>query len=103
MRTPFIAGNWKMHKTTEEAVALVQELRAALESIEGCDVNGIIGRTVRGTLAALYGDDVAAGLRIQYGGSVKPANTAEFMVQPEIGGASLRAADFGDCEERTGV
>jgi triosephosphate isomerase len=243
MRKPFIAGNWKMHKTIEEAVALVRELCGALEGVDGCDVaicppfpalaavrealagsaiglgaqnmhweeqgaftgavsplmlqglcdyviighserrnlfgetdemvnkklhaalvhglkpilcvgenlqqnqagetepfvggqvraafagitaeqarvitvayepiwaigtgvpatgegaNAIVGGTVRGTLAALYGDDLAAGLRIQYGGSAKPANIAEFMAQPEIdgalvGGASLRAADF---------
>jgi triosephosphate isomerase len=65
----------------------------------GKGANDIIGGTVRGTLAALYGDDGADGLRIQYGGSVKPGNIAEFMAQPEIdgalvGGASLKAADF---------
>jgi triosephosphate isomerase len=65
----------------------------------GEGANGIIGGTVRATVAALYGDDVAGGIRIQYGGSVKPANIAEFMAQPDIdgalvGGASLRAADF---------
>ena len=65
----------------------------------GEGANAIIGETVRRTLAALYGDDVAQAIRIQYGGSVKPANIAEFMAQPEIdgalvGGASLRAADF---------
>lgn len=38
MRTPFIAGNWKMHTTIEEAVALVQELRTALAGVKGCDV-----------------------------------------------------------------
>ena len=224
MRTPFIAGNWKMHKTIVEAVDLVRELGGLLEGIEGCDVavcppfpalaavretlaesviglgaqnmdweeqgaftgevsprmlaglcdyviighserrtlfgetdgtvnqklhaalahglepilcvvlaafkgisaeqaqivtvayepiwaigtgmpatgegaNSIIGGTVRGTLSAIYGEDVAQIIRIQYGGSVKPSNTAEFMSQPEIdgalvGGASLRAADF---------
>jgi triosephosphate isomerase len=243
MRTPFIAGNWKMYKTIEESVALVRELCGALEGVDGCDVavcppfpalaavrealagsaiglgaqnmhweeqgaftgavsplmlqglcdyviighserrnlfgetdemvnkklhaalahglkpilcvgenlqqnqagetepfvggqvraafagitaeqarvitvayepiwaigtgvpatgegaNAIVGGAVRGTLAALYGDDLAASTRIQYGGSVKPANIAEFMAQPEIdgalvGGASLRAADF---------
>jgi triosephosphate isomerase len=243
MRKPFIAGNWKMHKTIAETTALVKELRAALEGVEGCDVavcppfpalsaaraalagsdvglgaqnvyweekgaftgevsprmleglcdyvivghserrtifgesdetvnkklhaalahdlkpilcvgenlqqnqagetetfvggqvraafagitaeqarvitvayepiwaigtglaatgesaNGIIGGTVRGALAELYGDDVAHAIRIQYGGSVKPGNTAEFLGQPDIdgalvGGASLRAADF---------
>lgn len=29
MRTPFIAGNWKMHKTVGEAEALIAELRPA--------------------------------------------------------------------------
>ena len=64
---------------------------------EGADA--IVGGTVRGTLAGLYGDDVAQAMRIQYGGSVKPDNVAEFMSQPEIdgalvGGASLKAADL---------
>ena len=30
MRRPFVCGNWKMHKTTAEAVALVRELRLRL-------------------------------------------------------------------------
>ncbi|MBN1815250.1 MAG: triose-phosphate isomerase [Anaerolineae bacterium] len=65
----------------------------------GKGANEIIGMAVRGVLAKLFGDDVAAGLRIQYGGSVKPANIVEFMSQPEIdgalvGGASLKSADF---------
>ena len=38
MRKPFIAGNWKMHKTTDKAVALVGALKAELEGVEGCDV-----------------------------------------------------------------
>jgi len=38
-------------------------------------------------------------VRIQYGGSVKPDNIAQFMAVPDIdgalvGGASLQAADF---------
>jgi len=54
---------------------------------------------IRGLLGELYNDDVAAELRIQYGGSVKPANAAELMVQADVdgllvGGASLKAADF---------
>ncbi|MCU0475842.1 MAG: triose-phosphate isomerase [Anaerolineae bacterium] len=56
---------------------------------------GLIRQTVRG----LYGDGVADALRIQYGGSVKPDNMAEYMAQPEIdgalvGGASLKVPDF---------
>ncbi len=65
----------------------------------GPDAARIIGEVVRGTLAELYGDDVAQAIRIQYGGSVTPANIAEFMQEMEIdgalvGGASLRAGDF---------
>jgi triosephosphate isomerase len=65
----------------------------------GGDANRIIGEVVRGTLADLYGGAIAQQIRIQYGGSVKPGNIAEFMSQPEIdgalvGGASLKAEDF---------
>ncbi|MBI5669818.1 MAG: triose-phosphate isomerase [Chloroflexi bacterium] len=61
--------------------------------------NSIIGGTIRGTLAQLYGNDVAQSVRIQYGGSVKPGNMAEYMSQPDIdgalvGGASLKVDDF---------
>ena len=61
--------------------------------------NGIIGGTIRATLADLYGETIARQVRIQYGGSVKPANMAEYMSQPDIdgalvGGASLKADDF---------
>jgi triosephosphate isomerase len=38
MRRPFIAGNWKMHKTIEEAVSLVETLKKELADVEGCDV-----------------------------------------------------------------
>jgi triosephosphate isomerase len=53
---------------------------------------------IRGKIAALDAG-VAAQLIIQYGGSVKAANAAELMVQPDIdggliGGASLVADEF---------
>ena len=65
----------------------------------GEGANEIIGAAVRDVLTEIFGDDVAQAMRIQYGGSVKPANIVEFMSQPEIdgalvGGASLKAADF---------
>jgi triosephosphate isomerase len=45
------------------------------------------------------GGAVADGMRIQYGGSVKPDNARELMSQPDVdgalvGGASLKAPDF---------
>jgi len=38
MRTPFIAGNWKMFKTVRETVAFVTELRAAVRDVTGVQI-----------------------------------------------------------------
>ncbi len=53
----------------------------------------------RGLLAELYGEQVASVVQIQYGGSVKPENAGELMVQADVdgalvGGASLKADSF---------
>ena len=50
-------------------------------------------------VADLYDEATAQAVRIQYGGSAKPANIAGFMAQPDIdgalvGGASLKADSF---------
>jgi triosephosphate isomerase len=54
---------------------------------------------IRSVVADVFGKQAAAAVRIQYGGSVKPANAAELLGQPDIdgalvGGASLEADDF---------
>ncbi|MDI3280880.1 MAG: triose-phosphate isomerase [Bacillota bacterium] len=64
----------------------------------GEDANQICG-LIRRTLAGLYGEGAASAVRLQYGGSVKPENAAEFARQPEIdgalvGGASLEPGKF---------
>lgn len=56
---------------------------------------------IRRQLAAMFDDSVARRVRIQYGGSVKPANARELMSQPDVdgalvGGASLAVRDFSD-------
>ena len=38
MRTPLIAGNWKMYKSADEAVNLVQTIKAGVYKISGCDI-----------------------------------------------------------------
>jgi triosephosphate isomerase len=45
---------------------------------------------IRDVVRALVGDASADGVRIQYGGSVKPGNAAELMSQPDIDGAPRR-------------
>ncbi|MFM7251751.1 MAG: triose-phosphate isomerase [Ilumatobacteraceae bacterium] len=54
---------------------------------------------IRAAVGEQFGSEAAAGVRIQYGGSVKAANIAELMACPDIdgalvGGASLDADEF---------
>ena len=54
---------------------------------------------LRKTLSDDYNSEVADGVRILYGGSVKPDNAADLLAQPDIdgalvGGASLKADSF---------
>ena len=56
---------------------------------------------IRSLLVKMFDETVARRVRIQYGGSVKPANARELMSQPDVdgalvGGASLEARSFGD-------
>jgi triosephosphate isomerase len=55
---------------------------------------------IRARLRETAGDEAADGCRILYGGSVKAANIAGIMAQPDVdgalvGGASLQAEEFG--------
>ncbi|MFC1993797.1 triose-phosphate isomerase [Chloroflexota bacterium] len=64
----------------------------------GEQANATIG-VIRSAAAKLYGESVAQGIRIQYGGSVNAANVVEYIGQPEIdgalvGGASIKTSDF---------
>ncbi|SDK48764.1 triosephosphate isomerase (TIM) [Nonomuraea maritima] len=54
---------------------------------------------LRTRLAELYDSEVASGIRILYGGSVKSGNIAGIMAQPDVdgalvGGASIDAGEF---------
>lgn len=63
------------------------------------DDAGEVHRHIRAGLAKRFGDAAAMGVRILYGGSMKPDNAAEFLSNDDIdggliGGASLKAPDF---------
>ena len=56
---------------------------------------------IRKTVAEVFGQESADAIRIQYGGSLKPATIADLMKQPNVdgalvGGASLKAKDFSE-------
>jgi len=63
------------------------------------DASRVIGNVIRPALAELFGSQISEGVRVLYGGSVKPGNAADFFQEEEVdgalvGGASLKAADF---------
>ena len=61
--------------------------------------NMLIRNVTRLTIAGMFGEDLAQGVRVIYGGSVDAKNAREFFRQPEVdgalvGGASLNAHAF---------
>jgi triosephosphate isomerase (TIM) len=106
----------------ETDAVLSRQIKGSLTGVDGPSVNRIVvayepvwaigtgrnatpqqaqdaHRHIRNLLAEQYGKAVADGIRIQYGGSVKPDNVVELMSCPDVdgalvGGASLKAADF---------
>ena len=49
---------------------------------------------IRKLLVELYGEEQGAGVRILYGGSVKPENAGEIFAVPEVGGALVGGASL---------
>jgi len=106
MRTPILAGNWKMHKTAAEAAALVAESREALLAVDAVDrvfcppylaipkVAELVASTPLGVGAQdLYWEESGA-----YTGEVAPAMVAEFCDYVIIG-HSERREYFGETDE----
>ncbi len=63
------------------------------------DANRVVKDMIRPTVLQMYGEDIAQGVRVLYGGSVKSDNAVDFFKMPDIdgglvGGASLKASEF---------
>ena len=106
MRTPIVAGNWKMNKTVEEARLLVFEMSRKLREIEG--VEKVLCPPFPSLLAVsalLQGTDIGLGAQNlhweakgAFTGEVAPAMVAEFCKYVIIG-HSERRAYFGETDE----
>ena len=79
------------------------QIKAALKDLSADQVSSLVIAYepiwAIGTVADLYSQEVADKVRIQYGGSVKPANVNELMGKDDIdgglvGGASLQPDSF---------
>ncbi len=106
MRTPFVAGNWKMNKTVAEARVLVSEMSRPLNEIKG--VEKVLCPPFMALLpvaALLEGSDIGLGAQDMhweakgaFTGAVAPAMVAEFCKYVIIG-HSERRAYFGETNE----
>jgi triosephosphate isomerase len=61
-----------------------------------------VAKKLRQTIRELVSDEVATSTRILYGGSVKSANVAGFLVSEEVDGVLVGGASL-DVEEFTGI
>lgn len=106
MRTPIIAGNWKMHKTVGEAVTLVRELLAGLGDVHDREVVICPPYTALfplrpllvGTAIHLGAQDVFYEAQGAYTGAVAPGMLVDVGCRYVIVGHSERRQYFGDTD-----
>ncbi|HSH77394.1 MAG TPA: triose-phosphate isomerase [Herpetosiphonaceae bacterium] len=104
MRTPLIAGNWKMYKTVAEAVDLVEELIAGLDQVTDREVVICPPFTALYPLSPLLVDgSIQLGAQNMYGasqgaftGEVSPVMLQELHCRYVILGHSERRQVFGE-------
>jgi triosephosphate isomerase len=106
MRTPFVAGNWKMFKTVEEARRLVSDMVPGLQAIAGVQKVLCPPFTALLSVAAqLEGTDIGLGAQNMhweasgaYTGEISPVMLAE-LCHYVILGHSERRTYFGETDE----
>jgi triosephosphate isomerase (TIM) len=109
-RTPFVCGNWKMHNTVGEAVALVDALLAQVEALGNVEV-GIapaftarhaVSKRLTGTKIRLSSQNVYFEAQGAYTGEVSVAMLKDVGCQYAIVGHSERRTLFGETDEGCG-
>src|SRR6185312_14451143 len=107
MRIPFIAGNWKMFKTVQEAVVFVKELRSAVKDVS--DVEIVVGppfTAVHAVAEAARNANIGVAAQNLYWeregaftGEISAAMVKEAGAEYVILGHSERRRLFGDTDE----
>jgi triosephosphate isomerase len=106
MRTPMIAGNWKMNTTVAEAVELVNEMLQGLDEIEGVEKVvcppfvslAAIKDLIKGSSAKLGAQNLYFEEKGAYTGEVSPLMLVE-LCEFVIIGHSERRQYFGETDE----
>lgn len=106
MRTPLVAGNWKMNKTVSEATALVSQMLLGLQSLATVErvicppftALMAVSRILEGTGIGLGAQDLYWEASGAFTGEISPAMVKEFC-QYVIIGHSERRTYFGETDE----
>ena len=107
-RTKFVCGNWKMHKTVAESLALVKELAAGLGEASGQVQVAVappftavhaVAQALHGTALEVSGQDVYWEVQGAFTGEVSAPMLAEAGCKHGIVGHSERRQFFGETDE----
>jgi len=105
-RTPFIAGNWKMHKTIAEAEAYVAGLLPLVGDVDGIDValcvpftalQAVVDST-RGSSVEVFAQNMHWAEQGAYTGEISAAMLNELDVHGTLLGHSERRELFGETD-----
>ncbi|HUR35946.1 MAG TPA: triose-phosphate isomerase [Vicinamibacterales bacterium] len=106
MRTPLIAGNWKMFKTVHEAVAFAKEFKVLVKDVAGVDIVlappftavHAVAEAVRASNIAVAAQDLHWEREGAFTGAVSAAMVLEAGAEYVIIGHSERRRLFGDTD-----